>query len=69
MRRFKIHVLFVYVLGAQISMVSAQSIASSLAQYKKTSDVSVSGLSVTSFSGVAFHPNSTQDLRVYQPVK
>ncbi len=43
---------------ASAATVSAQSIASTLAEYQKTSETEVTGISVSSFSGVTFHPTS-----------
>jgi uncharacterized protein YjiK len=41
-----------------VSLISAQSIASSLALYQKTFETDISGISGTSSSGVAFYPGS-----------
>ncbi len=56
MHCFRNQVVFFILAVVGLTVVSAQSIISSLAKYTKTFSTSVSGLSVSSFSGVAFHP-------------
>lgn len=52
------HVTVSVILLSSIGQIFSQFIVSSLANYQKVSGISVSGISATSFSGVAFHPGS-----------